>query len=329
MKTRLFSFLNFVYNRVGDRMNKKIRIVFMGTPDFAVPILEGLIANYTVVGVVCQPDKEVGRKRVLTKPPIKECAEKHKIRVLQPTKEKQDYEAIINLNPDLIVTCAYGQIIPKELLDLPKYGCINVHASLLPKLRGGAPIHKAIIDGYDKTGITIMYMDEKMDCGDIIRQREIKIEDDFTTEILHDKLSLMGKDLLLKTIPDLIEGKITPIKQEESEVTYAWNIKREEEKIDFAKPAREVFNQIRGLNSWPGAYCLFDGKTLKIYDVLLNDYVSEKKVGTIIDINEDGIVVALKEGCLIIKSLKLEGKRKMNFKEFINGNKGIIGKVLK
>lgn len=301
----------------------------MGTPDFAVPILEGLIENYDVIGVVSQPDKEVGRKRILTKTPIKECAEKYNINVLQPVRIKEDYEEIIKLNPDLIVTCAYGQIIPKVLLDLPKYGCINVHASLLPKLRGGAPIHKAIIDGYLKTGITIMYMDEKMDSGDIISQSEIKIEDDFTTEILHDKLSAMGKELLLKTIPDLIGGNINPIKQKEEEVTYAWNLKREEEKIDFSKSAREVFNQIRGLNSWPGAYSMFDAKTLKIYDVLLNDYVSEKEVGTIININKDGIVVALKDGCIIIKTLKLEGKRKMDFKEFINGNKDLIGKVLK
>ncbi len=310
-------------------MNKELKVVFMGTPDFAVPILEGLIENYNVIGVVSQPDKEVGRKRILTKTPVKACAEKYNIKVLQPTKIKEEYEDIVKLNPDLIVTCAYGQIIPKVLLDLPKYGCINVHASLLPKLRGGAPIHKAIIDGYDKTGITIMYMDEKMDSGDIIRQREIKIEDSFTTEILHDKLSFMGKELLLETIPDLIEENITPVKQEENEVTYAWNIKREEEKIDFSKSAREVFNQIRGLNSWPGAYCMFDDKTLKIYDVLLNDYVSEKEVGTIININKEGIVVALKDGSLIIKSLKLEGKRKMNFQEFINGNKDLIGKVLK
>lgn len=301
----------------------------MGTPDFAVPILEGLIENYDVIGVVSQPDKEVGRKRILTKTPIKECAEKYNINVLQPARIKEDYEEIIKLNPDLIVTCAYGQIIPKVLLDLPKYGCINVHASLLPKLRGGAPIHKAIIDGYLKTGITIMYMDEKMDSGDIISQSEIKIEDDFTTEILHDKLSVMGKELLLKTIPDLIWGNINPIKQKEEEVTYAWNIKREEEKIDFSKSTREVFNQIRGLNSWPGAYCMFEEKTLKIYDVLLNDYISEKEAGTIINVNKDGIVVALKDGCIIIKTLKLEGKRKMNFKEFINGNKDLIGKVLK
>lgn len=322
-------FCILLYNRIGDKMNKELKVVFMGTPAFAVSILEGLIENYNVIGVVSQPDKEVGRKKVLTKTPIKECAEKHNIQVLQPVKIKEEYEDIIKLNPDIIVTCAYGQIIPKELLDLPKYGCINVHASLLPKLRGGAPIHKAIIDGYLKTGITIMYMDEKMDSGDIISQSEIEISDDFTTEILHDKLSVMGRELLLTTLPNIISGNIHRRKQEESEVTYAWNIKREEEKIDFSKGTREIFNQIRGLNSWPGAYCTFEDKTLKVYDVCMNSYISEKEVGTIIDINKDGIVVALKDGCLIIKTLKLEGKRKMNFKEFINGNKDLIGKVLR
>ena len=310
-------------------MNKDIRVVFMGTPEFAVPILEGLIENYNVVGVVSQPDKEVGRKKILTKTPIKECAEKYNKLVLQPSKIREDYKEVLKLNPDIIVTCAYGQIIPKEILDCPRLGCINVHASLLPKLRGGAPIHKAIIDGYEKTGITIMYMDEKMDNGDIISQSEIKITDDMTTEILHDKLSVMGSELLLETLPAIINGTNDRIKQDESEVTFAWNIKREEEKIDFSKSARVVFNQIRGLNSWPGAYCYLDDKVLKIYDVIYNDYVSEKDPGTIIDIDKKGIEIALNGGSIIIVSLKIEGKRKMNFKECLNGNKDILGKVLK
>ena len=166
----------------------------MGTPEFSVPVLEGLIENYNVVAVVTQPDKKVGRKGVLTFPPVKECALKNNIKVFQPQKIKNEYKEIIDLKPDMIVTCAYGQIITKDILDCPKYGCINVHASLLPKLRGGAPIHHAIIDGYSKTGITIMYMDEFMDSGDIISQMEIEIKDDYTTEILHDKLKVMEYD---------------------------------------------------------------------------------------------------------------------------------------
>ena len=230
---------------------KNIKVVFMGTPDFAVPILEGLIENYDVVGVVSQPDKKVGRHQQLVNTPIKEVALKNNIICFQPVKIREDYNNILELNPDIIVTCAYGQIIPKEILDFPRLGCINVHASLLPKLRGGAPIHKSIIDGYDKTGITIMYMDEKMDSGDIISQSETIITDTDNLESVHDRLSLMGSELLLNTLPSIIEGSNNRIKQNEEEVTYAWNIKREEEHVDFSKTRREVFNLIRGLSPVP------------------------------------------------------------------------------
>ena len=243
----------------------KTRVVFMGTPDFAVPVLEGLIENYEVVGVVSQPDKRVGRKQVLVNTPIKEVALKHNILVLQPEKIREDYEDILKLNPDIIVTCAYGQIIPSAILDYPKLGCINVHASLLPKLRGGAPIHKAIIDGYSKTGITIMYMDKKMDNGDVISTSETEILDSDNLESLHDRLSIMGRDLLLETMPSIINGTNKRIKQNEDEVTYAYNIKREEEHIDLSKTRREVFNQIRGLSPVPGANLLVDGEEFKIY----------------------------------------------------------------
>ena len=244
---------------------QEIRIVFMGTPEFSVPVLEGLIESYQVVGVVTQPDKEVGRKKEIRFSPVKETAIKNQIPVFQPQNIKKEYEEILNLKPDLIVTCAYGQIIPKVLLDFPKYRCINVHASLLPKLRGGAPIHKAIINNYLRTGITIMYMVEKMDAGDIIAQRETIIEKEDNVGTLHDRLSLMGKELLLETIPDLIKGKIKPIPQNEEEVTYAWNITREEEKIDFTKPTLDIYNQIRGLSPFPGSYAILDGKIVKIY----------------------------------------------------------------
>ena len=216
-----------------------MKVIFMGTPDFAVPVLEGLIENYEVILVVSQPDKKVGRKQELKNTPIKEVALKHNIPVFQPIKIREDYDEIIKLNPDIIVTCAYGQIIPKVILDCPKLGCINVHASLLPKLRGGAPIHKAIIDGYKTTGITIMYMDVKMDDGDIISQKEIEILDSDNLESLHDKLSVLGKELLLETLPSIINGTNERIKQDEAEVTFAYNIKREEEHIDFNKSTRE------------------------------------------------------------------------------------------
>ena len=243
---------------------KDLKVVFMGTPDFALNVLQVLIDNCNVIGVVSQPDKLVGRKKILTKTPIKVLAEKYNIPVFQPKKIREEYQYIIDLNPDIIVTCAYGQIIPKVLLDYPKYKCINVHASLLPKLRGGAPIHKAIIDGYEETGVTIMYMDEKMDSGDIISQKKIEIKDTDTVGILWDKLSVMGAELLLKTLPDIINNNLNRINQNEDEVSYAYNIKREEEKIDFSKSTKEVFNRIRGLNPYPGAYAKLNNKIVKI-----------------------------------------------------------------
>ncbi len=310
---------------------QEIRIVFMGTPEFSVPVLEGLIESYQVVGVVTQPDKEVGRKKEIRFSPVKETAIKNQIPVFQPQNIKKEYEEILNLKPDLIVTCAYGQIIPKVLLDFPKYRCINVHASLLPKLRGGAPIHKAIINNYLRTGITIMYMVEKMDAGDIIAQRETIIEKEDNVGTLHDRLSLMGKELLLETIPDLIKGKIKPIPQNEEEVTYAWNITREEEKIDFTKPTLDIYNQIRGLSPFPGSYAILDGKIVKIYaSRISSSFFTTRKDGEIGKIYEDGIGVSTKDGEIIITELQFEGKKRMKVKDFLHGYDGekLIGKVL-
>lgn len=309
---------------------ENLRIVFMGTPDFSVPVLEGLIENYDVVGVVTQPDKEVGRKREIRFSPVKETALKNNIPVLQPEKIKEDYQGIIDLEPDLIVTCAYGQIIPKVLLDYPKHKCINVHASLLPKLRGGAPIHKAIINNYTRTGVTIMYMAPKMDAGDILTQEETIIKKEDNVGTLHDRLSIIGRNLLLETIPKLIAGEITPIPQNEEEVTYAWNITREEEKIDFSKSTIDIFNQIRGLNPHPGAYATLDGQIVKIYKADISDsFFTTKKDGEIGKIYEDGIGVSTKDGEIIITELQFSGKRRMLVKEFFNGYDGekLLGKV--
>ena len=303
-----------------------LKVVFMGTPDFAVPVLKGLIENYEVIGVVSQPDKPVGRKGIMTPPPIAKVALENNIKLFQPIKIRNEYEDILALEPDIIITCAYGQIIPKAILDYPKYGCINVHASLLPKLRGGAPIHHAIIDGYDKTGITIMYMDEKMDNGDIISQEEIKIEDSFTTEILHDKLSIMGRNLLLKTLPSIISGNINAIKQNQDEVTFGYNISKEDEKIDFNKTSREVFNQVRGLNSWPVGYTLINGKRMKIYSVIVSNNNSDKLPGQITNIYKNGIGVKTGDGEVIITELQMEGKNKAIASTMVNNlDKNIIG----
>lgn len=299
---------------------KNIKIVFMGTPEFSVPVLEGLIENYNVVGIVTQPDKKVGRKQEIKYSPVKEVALKNNIVVFQPDNIKTNYKDILALMPDIIITCAYGQIIPKEVLDYPKYGCINVHASLLPKLRGGAPIHKSIIYGYEKTGITIMYMDIKMDSGDIIAQEEINIEESFDTGILHDKLSIIGKNLLLKTLPEILDGNVNRIKQDEKEVTYAWNISKEEEIINFNKSTKEVFNQIRGLCPFPGAYSVLDNKVIKIYESKIGNN-KPTIPGEIIEIYNNGLGVSTNDGEIIITKIKPFGKKLMSVKDYLNGIK--------
>ena len=310
---------------------KDLKVVFMGTPDFSVPILESLIDNCNVIGVVTQPDKIVGRGNNVSFSPIKKVALENNIKVFQPVKIRKEYEDILNLKPDIIITCAYGQIIPSTILEYPKYKCINVHASYLPKLRGGAPIHHAIIDGYTETGVTIMYMDEGMDSGDIITREKTKILDTDTLETLHDRLSIMGRDLLIKTLPSIINKTNNRIKQDESEVTFGYNIKREEEIIDFSKTKREIFNQIRGLNPIPGAYFLLNNKTVKVYDTsIIDDLTYKDKInGEIVKFDKTGLYIKVIDGLIWIKELKYEGKKKMLVKDFSNGFKeNIIGLVV-
>lgn len=297
-----------------------LKVIFMGTPEFSLPVLEGLNSKYNVVMVVCQPDKPSNRG-VVQYSPVKDFAIKNNINVFQPVNVKNEYHEILSEKPDLIVTCAYGQIIPKEILDYPKYGCINVHASLLPKLRGGAPIHRAIIEGHKETGITIMKMKEKMDAGDIISQVKTEILDDDTVGTLHDKLSVLARDLLLSTIPNIISGNINLVRQNEEEATFAWNIKREDEKIDFSKTTREIYNQIRGLNPWPGAYAILSGRIIKIWASRYGDKFFNEEVlnGQIVELYKDGIGVKTSNGEIIIMELQLEGKRRMLANEFMNG----------
>ena len=312
----------------GDYM-KELKVIFMGTPIFSVPILEALIENCNVIGVVTQPDNVIKGKVVYS--PIKELAIKHNIKVLQPEKVKTDFYEMINLKPEIIITCAYGQIIPGELIEYPTYGCINVHASLLPKLRGGAPIHWAIINGYSETGITIMYMNEKMDDGDIISQSKIEITAQDNVETLHNKLSIMGKDLLIETLPNIISGNITRTKQNRDEATFAWNLKREDEKIDFDKSKREIYNKIRGLSPWPVAYAIFEGKVTKIWNSRIGEaYYSNGINGEIMTVYKDGIGVKVNNGEIIITEIQLEGKKRMDVKTFLNGvreKEKLIGKI--
>ena len=309
---------------------KKLEVIFMGTPDFCVPILQSLIDNYNVIAVVTQPDKEVGRHKEVRKSPVKELAEKYGIVVIQPEKIRKEYDEVVKRHPDLIVTCAYGQIIPKEILDCPRLGCINVHGSLLPKYRGGAPIQRAILNGDKETGITIMYMDEHMDTGNMISMESIKIEDTDNFGTLHDKLSILGRDLLMKTLPSIIEGTNESIKQNDEEATFAPIITREDELIDFNKSSEEVFNQIRALSPYPGGYAILDGEIVKIYSARkTSDFYTEKQIGEIGKIYKDGIGVACKEGEIIITDIKFEGKKRVLMKDYFNGHDGdkLLGKI--
>lgn len=297
-----------------------VRVVFMGTPLFAVPILEVLLKNVKVVLVVSQPDKCVGRKKELKFSPVKERALKAGIAVFQPENIKADYQEIKDAKPDLIVTCAYGQIVPKEVLDIPRLGAVNVHASILPKYRGGAPIHHAIMNGDTETGVSIMYMDEGMDSGDIIEIEKIPIKLDDTVETMHDKLSVLGASLLEKVLPSIVQGTNKRIKQEEKLVTYAPIIKREDEHLDFNNMAQDIDNKVRGLNSWPLANFVLDGEEVKV----INGYVGEKVEslpGKIVKVTKDAIGIACKDRIFYVTKLKPSGKKAMETRDYLNGVK--------
>ncbi len=294
-----------------------MKIVFMGTPTFGREILKCLHQNgYDVVLAVCQPDKYVGRKHVLTSCEVKQYCIENNIEVFQPVKIREDYNRVLEVNPDLIVTCAYGQIIPKIILD--KCKCINVHASLLPKLRGGAPIQHAIIDGYSTTGITIMEMSSKMDAGAIISQSSIDIDINDTYSSLHDKLIKVATRLLLDTIESVIDNSYVAIKQNENEVTFGYNILPQQEHIDFNKSYMQVYNQIRGLADVPYAYGIVEGKKVKLCQVSTSDIVSENVNGTIVFVSK-GLGVVVDNRVIVIEKLQLEGKNITSAKDFRNG----------
>lgn len=299
---------------------KNLKVVFMGTPEFGVPILEALVENCDVIGVVTQPDKEVGRKRVLTPSPVKVCALKHNIPVFQPVKIRTDYQEIIDLNPDIIITAAYGQIVGMKLLNSPKYRSINVHGSLLPKYRGGSPIQESVKNGDKETGITIMYMEKGMDSGDILAQRSIPILDTDTSGTMFEKLSILGRDLLIEMLPDFISGKITPIKQDETKVSFAYNITKEEEALDLNDEAINLFNKIRAYNPAPIANLTLDDEVLKIYETRVSSIKHQKEIGTIINVAKDYFTIACGNGtALDILTLKPSGKNVMSAKDYING----------
>lgn len=305
---------------------KNLKVVFMGTPVFSVPILEELIKETDVVLVVSMPDAPVGRKKILTASPVKKVAIENDIPVFCPNKIRNDYQIITDLNPDIIITCAYGQILPKDLLEVPNLGCVNVHASLLPKYRGGAPIHHAIINGDPETGITIMYMDDKMDAGDIIKQESVLIEEDDNLETLSNKLSCVGRDLLMEVLPSIISGTRERIKQELDKVIFAPIIKREDELLDFNKTAREVYNLVRALFPSPYAYFkLFDNE----YKVVSCEIVEEKGSRSFVtSATKDSFTIMCADNGIKITKIKPKGKNEMTVKDFFNGfNKdNLLGK---
>lgn len=300
---------------------KDIKVIFMGTPIFASIILDELIKKYNVIMVVCQPDREKDRKGNIIYSPCKKLAIENNIQVFQPLKIRDEYQKILDMNPDIIITAAYGQIIPDIVLNYPKYGAINVHGSLLPKLRGGAPIHHAIINGDKEIGVTIMYMDKRMDAGDIISQRAIPLTNDMNLDIAYEKLAIIGRDLLIETIPSIINGTNNRIHQDENEVTFGYNITKEEEKINFDDTSMNVYNKIRGLSSIPGAYAIINNKRMKVYSSTISDIKSKNLPGVIEDIRNDGIYVNTKDYIIKLTDIKLEGKKRCPVHEFINGIK--------
>lgn len=309
------------------------KIVFMGTPDFSVPILRQLVKDgYDVPLVVTQPDRPVGRKKVLTPPPVKSEAAEQNIPVFQPEKLADDYQQIIDLQPDLIVTAAYGQILPPSLLAAPPFGCINVHASLLPELRGGAPIHHAILQGKKQTGITIMYMVDKLDAGDILTQEAVGILDNDNVGTMHDKLSVTGASLLKDTLPKLFNNELKPVAQDHAKSTFASNIKREQERIDWTEDNDIIHNQIRGLNPWPVAFTKYQGKTMKIWRSELVDNEYNGSPGEIVDIinNDTLLVVCGNNKGIMITEIQPAGKKRMSVKDYLMGsqNRIKIGTVL-
>lgn len=298
-------------------------IVFMGTPDFSAPILRMLHdEGYTIKAVVTQPDRPVGRKRVLTPPPVKATALELGLPIIQPEKLRgsEELQQILALQPDLVITAAFGQILPKELLDAPALGCINVHASLLPKYRGGAPIHQAVMDGEKETGVTIMYMAEKLDAGDIISQKAIPIEEDDHTGGLFDKLSMVGCELLKETLPSIINGTNNRTVQDEAQVTFASNISREQERIDWTNDAITLYNQVRGLHPWPVAYTTFEDGNFKIWWATIGKSKHEANPGTVVAIDKNHFEVAAGNGTtLALYDVQPAGKKRMTAEEYLRG----------
>ena len=305
-----------------------MRVIFMGTPDFAVGTLQALQeAGYDIVLAVTQPDKPKGRKQILEAPPVKQEAERLGIPTFQPrrVREPESLQVLRDYEPDLIVVAAFGQILPKELLEMPRYGCINVHASLLPKYRGAAPIQWAILNGDAVAGVTIMRMDVGLDTGDMIAQREIEVTPQETGGSLFDRLADLGAKLCVDTIPSIVDGTAVYTPQDESAATKVGLIKKEDGQIDFSKDACVIERQIRALNPWPSAYTSLGGKTLKLWESYVGEASSDAAPGTIVSVEKDRFGVQTGDGVLVCTQVQLEGKKRMPAADFLRGNALNVG----
>ena len=307
-----------------------MRVVFMGTTPFSNVVLQQLIDdNYNVVGVITQPDRKVGRKRILTPPVTKILANKYNIEVYQPESIRKEFQPVLDMKPDVIMTCAYGQIVPKVILDYPKYGALNVHASLLPKYRGGAPIHKAIIEGEIETGVTLMHMDVGMDTGDILAKRKVSIEHQDTFGDVEAKLMDVTKLLIQEDFKAYLAGNLNPIKQNDEEATYAYAIKRDEEFVSFKKNIYEIYNHIRGMIPWPVSYGNLDGDAIKFHGVKMVEKDHDELAGTIFAVDEMGVHVYVDGGIIILTEVQPANKPKMKNQDVMNGYGSLWkGKVL-
>lgn len=307
-----------------------MKIVFMGTPEYAVNTLEALIKDgHQVAAVFCQPDKPVGRKQILTPPPVKVCALEHNIPVFQPNtlRDGKAYEILKEINPEVIVVVAYGKILPKEILDLPKYGCVNGHASLLPKYRGSAPIQYAILCGETETGVTTQLMDEGIDTGDILETVTTKIGEEETAEELFDRLAVLSADLMISTLEKLEKGEITPTPQNQNEATYAPIIKKEMAKLDFTKTAADIHNVVRGYYSWPCAFFMLNGKRIKVLSAKIGDKTTQN-AGTVIANGEELVIACGNNTSIRLLSVQPEGSKPMTSKQMLCGNKIPLGTVV-
>ena len=298
------------------------KIIFMGTPAFSVPVLEGLVEKgYEVLAVVTQPDRAVGRKKEIKMTPVKEAALRHKLPVYQPEKisGSEAMAELMTLGADMIVTAAFGQFLPERLLNSVKHA-VNVHASLLPKYRGGAPVHYAIIKGDQEAGVTIMEMVKKMDAGDMISQRAIPITEADNVGTMFEKLSLVGRELLLDTLPDYLAGNLKPQPQDETKVTFSPNITPEEERIDWQLSARDIFNQVRGMYPWPVTHTIWQGTRFKLHEVALADSSHVNGIpGQVIEKTKKSLIIATKKGAISLTIVQPAGKPKMPIQDFLNG----------